>query len=140
MPFSLIFALMEFGLSQILTVLGIGTLLASAAGFFYYKFQLQKNEVRDDATKKRADAAKEWRDVADAHAEKIAILDKSVAAWKKLHETCEENINDLTQFNLRLQARERSYQRTINRLEIRLKIEPTDWNDVTDAPSFDSRR
>jgi hypothetical protein len=138
MPFNLIGFLVEIGLDRVATVLAIGTLLACAAGYFYYRFRLQEGEVRDDATKVKADAAKEWRDVADAHAEKIKGLDLQVASWKKLHETCEANINELTQFNLRLQSRERSYQRTINRLEIRLRIDPTDWNEVTDAPSFDS--
>src|SRR6185369_14961189 len=134
MPFSSI-ALMDFGFSEIAAAFGILVLVAGAAGVAYNAFRTQRNKVRDDATKQKADAAKEWREVADAHAEKLALLDLQFKTCKKEHEACEFRINDLTEFNLRLQARERGYQRVINKLEIRLKLEPTDWNDITDAPS-----
>ncbi len=137
--FSLTAFLMDLGLSEIAAGFGILVLVSGAVGVAYNAFRTQRNKLRDDATKQKADAAKEWREVADAHAEKIALLDLQVKTCKKEHENCELRINDLTEFNLRLQARERGYQRVINKLEIRSKLEPTDWNDITDAPSFDTR-
>jgi len=138
MPCTLILGFIGFGFSEILAGLGIVVLLAGVAGTAYYSFRSKRNKVRDDATKEKADAAKEWQDVANATKEKLALLDLQLKAAAAAHAACEEQINSLTQFNLRLQSRERGYQRGINKLELRLGLEATDWNDITDAPSFGS--
>lgn len=138
MPFNLMVLLIEIGLKEVVAALVILTAVAAAAGFFYYNFRLQKNKVRDDNARGKADAAKEWREVADAHAVKIKDLEDQVSTCKLAHQNCEKTINEITQFNLRLQSRERGYQRTINRLEVKAGLVPTDFNDIRDAPSFSS--
>lgn len=137
MPSNVIGTLIEIGLAQVLGVMALIGMLAAATGWFYYGVRQQKNKLRDDATKGRADAAREWRDVAEAHAAKIEDLNQQVQTWKLAHDQCEKKINKITQFNLRLQSREHNYQRTINRLEIKAGLEPTDFYDTSDPQSLD---
>lgn len=115
----------------LLKVLGLAASVAIIAGGVWYYFS-------DSRSKKKLSAAKEWRELAEAHAARVAELVAAVETWKQAHQQCEQKINEITTFNLRLQARERQYQRTINRLELRSGLEVTDWNDITDVPSINS--
>jgi len=123
--------LIEFSLSQFAAALGVIAVVATAAGFTWYSFRSQRAKVK-------ADAIKDWRDVAEAQNKKIGILEEGLKQCREEHETGQQRVNELTQTILRFLARERSYRRTINRLEVRAGLPITDWDDITDAPeSFD---
>src|SRR5262249_37912906 len=89
---------------------------------------------KDKGKKQKLDALGELGSVVGAQKEKIDILETGLAACRSEHEQCQRKINAISAFNLRLQAREQRYQTTINRLEVRQGLEPTDFSDVSHAP------
>ena len=117
----------EFGLSQILGAFALVALVAALVGHFRYGLGAAKKTVR-------ANAIKELELVVLAQGKRIGLLDEGLKGCKAEHATCERRVNAITTFNLRLQARERAYQRTINRMEVKLGLETTDFNDVSHAP------
>lgn len=123
--------LLTIGIKEVAEAFALMVLLAALAGGFWYTFRAQRTKVKGDAAREKADAAKEWREVADAHAATLELLKAGLEKCKGEHALCEQKINLITMFNLRLQARETRYQKTINRLESKLGLEQTDFLDVT---------
>jgi hypothetical protein len=108
--------LITFGVSELIEVLGLVVIL----GVAWYTF--------------RSQAPKVWRDVADGLTKKVAALEEQIGDCEAEHERCNRKVNKLTAFNLRMQAREKKYQSTINRLEHSNGLQITDWSDGSEAP------
>lgn len=79
----------------------------------------------------------QWRDVAESRLGMIetlklenAELAGEIAQHVQHLNECRELRDEFAKFNLRLQAREQSYQTCINRLEMRLGIPPTDFDPI----------
>jgi len=119
--------IVELTLGGFLTVLAIVGIVGAAAGSFFYSFRSQKATVK-------ADAVHEWSEVASALEKKIGLAEEEIASLKMKDAQCQMKVNNITAFNLRLQAREVRYQRRINVLERMAGVDVTDFNDVTDAP------
>lgn len=118
--------LIEFGLSQILSLFAFLGIAAVAVGHFIFGVGRTKKELRTDAIA-------ELEAVVRAQGGKITLLEEGLKGCKAEHANCELRVNAITAFNLRLQAREQQYQKTINRLESKLGFEITDFNDVSHA-------
>ncbi len=119
------------GLTDALIVLGIIAALAVVAGVVWWNW-------RQGRERGRADSLKEWMDVAAAREARIVVLTAEKAELERklekalaAHEECEKLKEDFGKFNLRLQAREESYQKCINRLEVALNMPPTQFDDPT---------
>ena len=117
----------EFGLSEILGAFALVAILATLIAHF--KFGVFTAKKASDA-----EAIRLLESVVNAQGEKISLLDEGLKGCKAEHANCEMRVNQITAFNLRLQAREQAYQKTINRLELKLGLEITDFNDVSHAP------
>lgn len=78
----------------------------------------------------RSQALRIWKDLNDGLKQRVGELEAKVAECEKEHTNCNRRVNKLTGFNLRMQARERRYQTTINALEHKLNLPVTDWLDV----------
>jgi len=98
-------------------------LAGAACGYFFYSFRSQKSGVK-------ADAVREWSEVASALNEKLGLLEAELKRVEGECERCQLKINTITAFNLRLQAREIGYQKRINILERKAGVEITDFNAV----------
>ena len=118
--------LIEFGLNQFLTGMTVVGVLAVLAGYFVRGFRKERGSVKDETIQ-------ELRQLCDVHKQKIDQLTEGLKACKAEHEQCERRVNEITAFNLRLQARGQQYEKTINRLEVRQGLEPTDFSKVTHA-------
>ena len=117
----------EVGLNQLLGAFALATVIATLVGHFIFGLGTSKKGFKDAAIK-------DLRDVVDAQGKKIGFLEEGLKGCKTEHANCEIKVNTITAFNLRLQAREQVYQRTINRLEGKLGVEITDFNEVSHAP------
>lgn len=115
--------IIEITFGGALTALGLVGLVGAAGGYLFYSFKLQKSTVK-------ANAVREWSEVASALNEKVGLLEAEVERVKGECERCQLKINTITAFNLRLQAREIGYQKRINILERKAGVEITDFNDV----------
>ncbi|PYS67134.1 MAG: hypothetical protein DMF69_23995, partial [Acidobacteria bacterium] len=96
-------------------------------GTAWYTLRNQKRTVKSDAIQ-------DLNDVVEAQSLKIQLLNDGLTSCRTEHEKCERKINGITAFNLRLQAREGVYQRTINRLEAKSGLEMTDFSNLIHAP------
>ncbi len=114
-------------LAVLLSFLGVVAILATVIGYFIVQVRKQSGAVKDGLI---SDLTK----LCEVNKGKIEDLMKGLEGCKAEHEKCERRINDITIFNLRLQAREVGYQNSINRLEKKLGISQTDFNDVRQAP------
>lgn len=118
--------IIELTLSGALGALALIGMVGAAGGYFFYSFRASKATVK-------ADAVRQWSEVADALQQKVGLLETQIDGLKGEHERCQLKVNNITAFNLRLQAREARYQRTINRLERKAGVEITDFNEI-EAP------
>lgn len=105
-------------------VIGVGA-AAGILGVAWFTFRSQARKVK-------ADVVRELNDVIDALGEKIKILKELIDKCAREHKECEEKVNEVTQFNLRFQAREKLSHTTINRLERKLGLDETEW-DATES-------
>lgn len=123
--------LIEFSLKEafawLMGLLGLVSILAVIVGYFVRGVRKERSSVKDEVIG-------ELQKLGELHKGKIAELSTGLEACKREHAHCERKINGITAFNLRLQARETLYQKTINRLEHRLGIELTDFSDVSQTP------
>lgn len=117
----------ELTLANIGVAIGVVIAVATLAGVAYYTFRSQKPKVR-------ADAIKEFSEAFDGLEKKYELLEAKLKDVESEHQRCERRINRISAFNLRLQAREVKYQRTINWMERRMGQEVTDFSDITDSP------
>lgn len=109
---------------DILIVLGVLAVIAIAAGVVWYQFRKGGTEAADKAIAN-------WKSLYESEEEKNTKLTKQVEEYKQAHDECEKLRNEFAQHNLRLQARCANYERCINRLELRLDLEPTNFDDPT---------
>jgi len=120
-------SLIEVGFKDLPRILEVVLVLAVIAAYIYREVKRQggsyKDEVISDLTK-----------LVNGHKGRIEDLTTGLEACKAEHAKCQLKINSITAFNLRLQARETGYQKSINRMEHRLGITPTDFTDVIHAP------
>ncbi len=125
--------LIEFGLNQLLGLLALIGIVATVVGHFIFGLGGSKKAAQ-------AAAITTLESLVSAQGDKIRLLDEGLKGCKAEHAACELRVNRITAFNLRLQAREAGYQKSINRLEHRSGIDITDWNDVSHAPEDPSFR
>ena len=118
--------LIQFGLQELLAVLVVIGIVVAALAVAWYTLRNQKRTVKSDAIQ-------DLNDVVEAQSLKIQLLNDGLTSCRAEHEKCERKINLITAFNLRLQAREGLYQKTINRLEARSGLEQTDFSNVSHA-------
>jgi chromosome segregation ATPase len=121
------FIIVELSLASLGGALLVIGLVGVAAGYLFYSFRSQKPKVRADAI---AELSRAFEGV-KAQCEQLDQKVKNVVAE---HERCQRKLNRISAFNLRLQAREVRYQKTINRMERKLGEEVTDFSDITDTP------
>lgn len=120
-------SLIEFELKDLPTALAVVAAVALLVGYFVRGVRKESGSVKDETIN-------ELKALGEIHKEKIEQLSQGLQACKAEHEACERRINNIVAFNLRLQAREQQYQKTINRLEGRLGMDPTDFSDVIHGP------
>jgi hypothetical protein len=114
-------------LAVILAFFAVVAILATVIGYFIVQVRKQSGAVKDGLI---SDLTK----LCEFNKDKIDDLTTGLEGCKAEHQKCERRINDITIFNLRLQAREVGYQNSINRLERQLGISQTDFSDVSQAP------
>ena len=114
-------------LGVLLGFFGLVAIVATVIGYFLRGFKKEGDSHKDELID-------ELKDLCTVHKEKIAEVSRGLESCKSEHEKCEMRINDITAFNLRLQARELGYQQSINRLEQRLGLPTTDFINVSHAP------
>ncbi len=119
-------AFVELTFGNAALALSIMASFAIAAGYLYYLFRSQKPKVR-------ADAIQELSEAFAALKAKCDLLETKMKEVVAEHERCERKLNNVAAFNLRLQAREMRYQKTINHLERRAGLETTNFDDITEA-------
>ena len=119
--------LIQFGLQELLTLLVVIGIVVAALGTAWHTLRNQRRTVKSDAIQ-------DLNDVVEAQSLKIQLLNDGLTSCRTEHEKCERKINGITAFNLRLQAREGVYQRTINRLEAKSGLEMTDFSNLIHAP------
>jgi hypothetical protein len=119
--------IIELTFSNVVTALAAFGIAGTVVGYFIYSARTQKPKVR-------ADAVSEFSQLAEALKTKLELMQGEIGALRGEHERCQRKINEVTAFNLRLQAREYHYQNRINRLERALGLEITDFNDFTASP------
>lgn len=122
--------LIELSFKDMLAVLvGLLALVAALAvvvGYFIRGVKRERGSVKDELIK-------DLSTLCETHKGKIEELSAGLEGCKAEHAKCEGRINAISAFNLRLQAREIGYQKSINRLERRLGIIETDFTDVSQA-------
>lgn len=123
-------ALIQFGLAEFLIALTILGLLAAATTALWYAVRGEKRKVKTNTIEDLTAAY-------EALQKRVGVLDASFTDATIKHERCERKLNRIVAFNLRLQAREMRYQKTINHLERIAGLDQTDFNDVTEAPDAD---
>lgn len=119
--------LIEVGFRDVPQILVVTAILAVVVAYFYRGFKGERSSYKDEVI---SDLTK----LVGVHKQKIEELTVGLEGYKTEHAKCQRTINDITALNLRLQARQQLYERTINRLELRLGIELTDFINVSHAP------
>ena len=119
--------LIDLGWKDLPGLLALVAIVAAVIGYFTRGVKKERGSVKDETIQ-------ELRTLCEVHKGKIADLEQGLRGARQEHAACERKINGITAFNLRLQAREVNYQKTINRLELRLGMDPTDFADVSHAP------
>lgn len=119
----------EVTANGVMVVFAVIVALAAAAGVVKYQFRKSKS-VAD------SESIQTYKTLAESRKATILELEqkdvKSQETIKRLteaHDDCERVRNDLSQLSLRLVAKNASYERCINRLEIRIGITPTNFDD-----------
>lgn len=114
----------EVTLSSLITALALIAIAATVAGYFIYTYRQSGSQARDRALQN-------WKELAESEQAKNIILKAENTQLKSEVQDYEQLRNDFAKFVLRTNAREEHYQRCINRLELKLGMEPTDFNDPT---------
>lgn len=116
--------LITFGLNDLPQILTVAAVIALVVGYVY-------REIKKEGGSRKDEVIAELTTLVTAHKGKIEDLTAGLEGCKAEHARCERSINSITALNLRLQARQQLYEKTINRLELRLGIELTDFIDVS---------
>jgi cell division protein FtsB len=114
----------DITLSNLLTGLAVVAIVALVIAYFVYNFRNSGSQARDKALKN-------WKDLAESEQAKNAQLVKENERLSAEVRDCAQLRDDFAQHVLRSTAREINYQRCINRLEVMLKLEPTNFDDLT---------
>lgn len=116
-------------LTAIMLIVGALCALALAIGIIWYKFRQGKDVAQGEALE-------DWKQLAESRLAVIKELRQSLSDMNAEVGQHQAHLNECLQLrdefakhNLRLQARELIYQRCINRLESRLNLMPTNFDD-----------
>lgn len=107
----------------------VAGVLAAAVivGVLYYKFRQGGERISKQALADWQALAESRRAMVEALKEDKAKLEKEVAQMELHLDECRELRDDFAKLNLRLQAREKIYHTSINRLERMAGLPPTDF-------------
>lgn len=117
-------AFVDVTFSNLVPGLAVVAILALIVAYFWVTFRRNSDDAKDKALK-------DWKDLAEARLAKNKDLEAENKTLKEELKDCAQLRDDFAQHVLRANARELLYQRCINNLEIRLKMEPTNFDDPT---------
>lgn len=124
-----LFSLVEVSLSVIWTALAALAIVAVAVGVIWYNLKHGTDKGKDRAIT-NLKAAFDSEHILRVQAEEEAKrANGELEKEKETNARCEKALRDIGRFNLRLQAREEKYQESINRLERKLELPPTRFED-----------
>jgi hypothetical protein len=115
------YAFVDVTFGSLTTALGLIVIIAGMGGYFWFNWRTSGDKAKDETIDT-------WKGLAESRAARNAELEAENKELSSRLDACEKLRNEITRFNLRLQARETQYQHSINRLEVELKLKPTNFD------------